>query len=71
MYQLSLTSTMTVDQLEAFWDERIPSLGMTLTGKFTSGGVLTIAITNPDGGIVAAPDGDGGVGIVISLGTSA
>ena len=70
-FQLYITSTMSLAELEAFWDSKIPSLGMTLAGKFTGSGSLTISITNPDGGIVATEDTSAGnVGIVIALGTS-
>jgi hypothetical protein len=72
LFQLTLTSPKSLQELEAFWDQKIPSLGMNLAGKFTAGGVLTIAISNPDGGIVAGEDtsGSGLTSIVISLGTS-
>jgi hypothetical protein len=68
--QVYLTSTASMADLESFWDQAIPANGMTESGKFTAEGILTIAITNPDGGIVATPNDDGTVGIVISLGTS-
>ena len=70
-YQLSLTSTQSLEQLDAFWAQAIPAAGMQLTGRFTVEGTLTIAVSNPDGGIVAARDASTGVTtIVISLGTS-
>ncbi|HEY6058228.1 MAG TPA: hypothetical protein VIV06_09350 [Candidatus Limnocylindrales bacterium] len=71
-FQLSVTTTKSLEELEAFWDQKIPSLGMTVSGKFTAGDTLTFAVTNPDGGIVAAKDssGSGQTTIVISLGTS-
>jgi len=71
-FQITVTNPMSVAELEAFWDQKIPSLGMTVSGKFTAAGTLTIAITNPDGGIVAGEDssGSGETTIVISLGTS-
>jgi hypothetical protein len=71
LFQLTVTNPKSVQELEAFWDQKIPSLGITVAGKFTSGGVLTYAVTNPDGGIVASPSSSGsGTDIVISLGVS-
>ncbi len=70
LYQLHLTSTSTIDQLEAFWDQAIPAAGMTLEGKYTAGGTLTIGISNPDGGIIVTPDESGQLFIAISLGIS-
>jgi hypothetical protein len=71
LFSLTLTNPKSVQELESFWDQKIPSLGMTVSGKFTASGVVTYAITNPDGGIVAGPDSSGsGSTIVISLGTS-
>jgi hypothetical protein len=70
-YQVSATSRTSITDLEAFWEQKIKDLGMTQTGKFTAEGVLTIAITNPDGGIVAGTDtSTGDTTITISLGTS-
>jgi hypothetical protein len=71
LFQLSLTNPKSVQELEAFWDQKIPSLGMTVAGKFTSGAILTISIPDPPGGIVAGPDENTGTtSIVISLGPS-
>ena len=70
-FQLTLSSTQSIEQLGAFWTQAIPAAGMQETGRFTAEGSLTIAFTNPDGGIVAAPDpSTGTVTIVISVGTS-
>jgi hypothetical protein len=69
-YQLTLSSNQSLEELEAFWDQAIPAAGMQSTGRFTADGSLTIALTNPDGGIVATGDpSTGGVTIVISVGT--
>jgi len=70
-YSLQLSSPMTADQLQAFWDTKIGSLGLSQTGKFVvPGGAITYAFTGPDGGIVASPDGSGNYIIQISVGTS-
>ena len=70
-FQLYLTSTTSIQDLEAFWDQKIPSLGMTVAGKFTLEGTISYTSTNPDGVITASPDSaSGGVVIVIALGTS-
>jgi hypothetical protein len=70
MRQIYATSSQTIEQLQAFWEQAIPANGMVIGGSFPSAGTLTIAFTNPDGGIVAAPDPSGGISIVISVGTS-
>jgi hypothetical protein len=71
LFQLTVTNPKSVAELEAFWDQKIPSLGITVGGKFTTSGVLQYALTNPDGGIVASPSSSGsGTDIVISLGLS-
>jgi hypothetical protein len=71
LFQLTVTNPKSVQELEAFWDQKIPSLGMSIAGKFTSGGILTISIPDPPGGIVAGPDANTGLtSIVISLGPS-
>lgn len=71
LFQLTVTSPKSIQELEAFWDQKIPSLGITVSGKFTSGGVLTYSLTNPDGGIVATPGSSGGGSeIVIGLGVT-
>lgn len=69
--QLAVSTTQNLEQLESFYTTAIPAAGMTETGRFTVSGVLTIAVTNPDGGIVAYsnPD-DGTTYITISVGTS-
>ena len=65
-FQLTLTSTTSIGDLEAFWDQKIPSLGLTLAVKSTAQGILTYAFTNPDGAISAVPDEAGG-GVVIGI----
>ena len=70
-YQLNVTTTMSLDQLKAFWAQAIPATGATSPGQFESGGILTVTLNNPEGGIVASPDAtSGGYLITISLGTS-
>jgi hypothetical protein len=70
-YTVQVTSTQTLEQLGAFWTTAIPGAGLQETGRFTSAGTLTIAFTNPDGGIVASEDSSsGGVFISISVGSS-
>lgn len=72
VFQLYLTSAMSLADLEAFFDQKIPSLGITVSGKFTVSGTLTYAFTNPEGGIVAGEDtsGAGGTSIIISVGSA-
>jgi hypothetical protein len=71
LFQLTVTNPKSIQELESFWDAKIPSLGITVSGKFTSGGTLTYSLTNPDGGIVASPDSSGsGTLIVIGLGVT-
>jgi hypothetical protein len=70
VYQLYLTSTLNLDQITAFYDSRIPSLGMKIEGKTVSSGSLYIGTSNPAGAIIAAPDPSaGGYTVVISLGS--
>lgn len=69
-YSLTVTTSTPIDQLESFWNQAIPGAGITKTGSFTMDGILTIALSNPDGGIIATPDESGLVTILISLGTS-
>jgi hypothetical protein len=66
-YTVSVTSTMTVDQLGAFWTTAIPQTGMTESGRLNSQGTLIISLTNPDGGITATGT-DQGVLVTISVG---
>ena len=68
-YTVQVTSTMTLDQLAAFWTTAIPAAGMTVTGSFNNAGSLIIAFTNPEGGVTASTT-DNGVLISISVGTS-
>lgn len=70
VYQLYVTSNLSLDQLKAFYDSRIPSLGMTLEAKVESGGGLYISTSHPVGAIIVAPDSGGaGFAIAISLST--
>ena len=70
-YTVQLSSTQSLEQLGAFWTQAIPAAGLQETGRFTQGETLTIAFTNPDGGIVAFADSSsGGVIMTISVGTS-
>jgi hypothetical protein len=70
-YSVTATSKTSVADLTTFWEQKIKDLGMTQTGKFEAGGALTIAFTNPDGGIVAGTDtSTGETTIAISVGTS-
>jgi hypothetical protein len=71
LIQLTLTNPKSLQELESFWDQKIPSLGMTVAAKSTVQGTLIYSITNPDGGIVAGPDPSGsGTTMTISLGLS-
>jgi len=71
-FQLYLTSTTSMQDLETFWDQKLAALGINVVGKFTAEGTLTYSFTNPDGGIVASPDTSGGSDtvVVIAVGTS-
>ena len=69
-YTVQVTSTMTLDQLAAFWTTAIPQAGLTESGRMTAEGTLIISVTNPDGGINAATMDAGSILITISLGTS-
>ena len=69
-YTVQVTSTKSLDELGSFWTQAIPNAGLTETGRFTAEGTLTIAFTNPDGGIGASQDpSSGSVIITISVGT--
>lgn len=71
IFQIYLTNPKSVKDLEAFWDAKIPQAGLTQTGKFEASGSVTYTFSNPDGGIVAAPDSGGsGSTIVISVGNA-
>lgn len=70
-YTVQVTSTKSLDELSSFWTQAIPKAGLSETGRFTASGTLTIAFTNPDGGVVASEDpSGGGVIITISVGSS-
>lgn len=70
-YTVQLSSTQTLEQLGAFWTQAIPAAGLQETGRFNQAGTLTIAFSNPEGGIVAFEDSSaGGVIMSISVGTS-
>ena len=66
-YTVAVTSTMTLEQLGAFWTTAIPQTGMTETGRLNAQGSLIISLSNPDGGISASGT-DEGVLITISVG---
>jgi hypothetical protein len=68
-YSVQVTSSMTLDQLGAFWNTAIPAAGLTESGRYTASGSLIIAVTNPDGGITAT-ETENGVLITITLGSS-
>ncbi len=67
-YSVTLSHPGPLDQLEAFWDQAAPAAGVTVTGKVANAGTLTYGFTDPDGGIVAVPNGSGGYVITISVG---
>ena len=68
-FQIVVFTNMTLDQLKTFYTQQIPTTGATETGRFEISGTLTIAFTNPDGGIVVVPADDAGqFGITISVG---
>ncbi|MGH2408074.1 MAG: hypothetical protein ACRDF7_08365 [Candidatus Limnocylindrales bacterium] len=69
VYQQYATSTLSLDQITAFYDQRIPSLGMTVASKAVISGSLYYSTTNPVGAIVVVPatDGSGGFTIAVSL----
>ena len=69
-YTVQLTSQSSLSDLEAFFDQKIPTVGVTQTGKTTAGGTAIYAFTNPDGGITISPMSEGGILITISAGTS-
>jgi hypothetical protein len=69
--QLVGISSMSLDELKAFFSQQIPASGVRETGRFELEGTLTIALANPDGGIVIVPANDAGQYLVtISVGTS-
>jgi len=59
-----------MSDLQSFFDQKIPTLGITQTGKTTVGDNTIYAFTNPDGGITISSDGSGGILITISAGAS-
>ena len=70
-YTMVVSTSQTLDQLKSFYSTAIPGAGMTETGRVELGGTLTIAMGNPDGGVVAVPDASQGTYILtISVGTS-
>jgi hypothetical protein len=70
VYSVQVSSTQSLDELGSFFTQAIPAAGLHETGRFTADGSLTIAFTNPDGGIVATEDpSSGGVIVTISVGT--
>ena len=70
-YTVHVSSNQTLDQLAAYWTQAIPAAGLQESGRFTAAETLTIAFTNPDGGIVASADPSTGfVLATISVGNS-
>jgi hypothetical protein len=70
-FQLVGISDMSFDELKSFYAQQIPASGATETGRFEVEGTLTIALANPDGGILIVPANDQGQYLVtISVGTS-
>jgi hypothetical protein len=69
-FSVSVTSQLSLAELEAFWDQKLPTTGVTQTGKLNQAGSLIFAFTNPEGGITAVDDGSGGFQIAISAGIS-
>ena len=70
-YTVQVSSNQSLDQLATFWAQAIPAAGLQESGRFTAADTLTIAFTNPDGGIVASADSSSGfVLVTISVGTS-
>jgi hypothetical protein len=70
-FSIVVSTPQTLEQLAAFYTTAIPAAGMTETGRFTLEGTLTIAFSNPEGGVVAFADPNAGSTIVtISVGTS-
>jgi hypothetical protein len=67
---LYLSSTMPLDQLEAFFDQAIPAQGITVSGKSEMAGTLIYSLENPVGGVVVSPADQAGHAITISLGES-
>ena len=69
-YSVQLTNQSSLSDLQAFFDQKIPTVGVTQTGKTSGAGTAIYAFTNPDGGITISPMDTGGVLITISAGTS-
>lgn len=68
-YALTVTTSQSVEQVGQFLTQAIPAAGLTETGRFTMAGVLTVAFTNPDGGVVASSAEGGPTTVVISVGS--
>jgi hypothetical protein len=70
-YQLISATNMSLPELAAFYSQQIPALGLTETGRYELQGTLTIALANPDGGILIVPGNEEGQNLItVSLGTS-
>jgi hypothetical protein len=69
-YTVQLMSQSSMSDLQAFFDQKIPTLGITQTGKTSGGGTTIYAFTNPDGGITMSPLDEGGILVTIAAGTS-
>lgn len=71
VFQLYLMSTMSIADLESFYDAKLPSVGAKDVAKVTSSGSVTYGFTNPDGTVIATTDSaGGGTLIIIGVGTS-
>jgi len=70
-YSTTATTTQSLTDLQSFYAQAIPAAGLTMSGQFISGNALSVAFTNPDGGVVATTDtGTGETVIIISVGIS-
>jgi septal ring-binding cell division protein DamX len=69
-YTVQLSSQSPLSDVESFYDQKLPTVGVTPTGKTSASGTTVYAFTNPDGGITITPDGNGGLLIIISAGAS-
>lgn len=71
VFQLYVTSTTSIADLESFYDSKLPSVGAKDVAKINSSGSLTYGFTNPDGTVIATTDSaSGGTFIIIGVGSS-
>ena len=69
--QVIVSSNQSLQDLAAFYSQKIPALGLTETGRTEMQGTLIIALGNPDGGILVVPGDEAGANLItISVGTS-